>query len=291
MSSCAVSSCALRITDYSTLFYSRCTLFTLIMKIGIIGAGNMGGAIARGIARNTNHALVVSSPNRHGELDSLRLQFPAISVSTDNADAVCGADIIILAVKPWLIDNVMAELSGKIDYNRQVLASVVAGVDLNHLAGYAQDCDAPVVFRIIPNIAIAQGESMTFIAAKNAQDSQIGAICGIFEPMGRVMVVEERLMGAGTALASCGIAYAMRYVRAAMEGGIELGFTPRQSLEIVLQTVSGAVAMLAESGEHPEVAIDRVTTAGGITIKGLNAMERNGFSASVIEGLKASVTK
>ena len=251
----------------------------------------MGGAIARGIASGTNHTVAVGSPNRHGELDTLQSQFSSIAVSTDNADAVCGADIIVMAVKPWLIDAVMDELRGCIDLSRQMLVSVVAGVDLSHLESYAPAGTHPAVFRVIPNIAIAQGESMTFIAAKNAQDSQIGAICGIFEPMGRVMVVEERLMGAGTALASCGIAYAMRYVRAAMEGGIELGFPARQSLEIVLQTVSGAVAMLAESGEHPEVAIDRVTTAGGITIKGLNAMERNGFSASVIEGLKASVTK
>ena len=106
--------------------------------------------------------------------------------------------------------------------------------------------------------------------------------------MGKVQIVDERLMGVGTALASGGIAYAMRYIRAAMEGGIELGFTADRSLEIVLQTISGAVAMLVNSGEHPEAAIDRVTTAGGITIRGLNAMERSGFTTAVIEGLKAS---
>lgn len=81
----------------------------------------------------------------------------------------------------------------------------------------------------------------------------------------------------------------MRYVRAAMEGGVELGFTASQSLEIVLQTMTGAIATLADGNEHPEAAIDRVTTAGGITIRGLNAMERNGFSTAVIEGLKASL--
>ena len=129
---------------------------------------------------------------------------------------------------------------------------------------------------------------MTFIAHRNASESQINAVCGIFDALGKTMVVEERLMGAGTAIASGGIAYAMRYVRAAMEGGIELGFPARQSLEIVLQTLVGAVATLREGGEHPEAAIDRVTTAGGITIRGLNAMERNGFTTAVIEGLKAS---
>ena len=258
------------------------------MRIGIIGAGNMGGAIARGIAQTACHTVAVSSPNCHGELDALKSQYPAISISTDNTDAVRGADIIIIAVKPWLIDQVMDELKPVINFDCQMLASVVAGVDLDHLASYAGNESSPAVFRIIPNIAIAYGQSMTFIAAKNATESQLNVISGIFGDMGKVQIVEERLMGAGTALASCGIAYAMRYIRAAMEGGIELGFTADRSLEIVLQTISGAVAMLVNSGEHPEAAIDRVTTAGGITIRGLNAMERSGFTTAVIEGLKAS---
>lgn len=264
-------------------------ILSTIMKIGIIGAGNMGGAIARGIAHSTGYVLTVSSPNRHGELDSLKSQFPLINVSTRNVDAALGADIIIIAVKPWLIDTVMEELKGAIDPSRQMLASVVAGIDLDHLAGYAAADAHFAVFRIIPNIAIAYGQSMTFISAKNASESQINAVSGIFATMGKVQVVEERLMGAGTALASCGIAYAMRYVRAAMEGGIELGFPASQSLEIVLQTLAGAVAMLEGSGDHPEAAIDRVTTAGGITIRGLNAMERHGFTTAVIEGLKTSI--
>lgn len=263
-------------------------ILSTIMKIGIIGAGNMGGAIARGIAHSTGYVLTVSSPNRHGELDSLKSQFQLINVSTHNVDAALGADIIIIAVKPWLIDTVMEELKGAIDPSRQMLASVVAGIDLDHLAGYAAADAHFAVFRIIPNIAIAYGQSMTFISAKNASESQINAVSGIFATMGKVQVVEERLMGAGTALASCGIAYAMRYVRAAMEGGIELGFPASQSLEIVLQTLVGALAMLEGSGDHPEAAIDRVTTAGGITIRGLNAMESHGFTAAVIEGLRAS---
>ena len=258
------------------------------MKIGIIGAGNMGGAIARGIAMNTAHEVAVSSPNRHGELDALKSQCPGITTSTDNAVAASRADIVVIAVKPWLADEVMNKLGDNIDYARQIIVSVVAGIDLSHLESYACGNAVPAVFRVIPNIAIAQCQSMTFIAHRNASESQINAVCGIFDALGKTMVVEERLMGVGTAIASCGIAYAMRYVRAAMEGGIELGFPARQSLEIVLQTLVGAVATLREGGEHPEAAIDRVTTAGGITIRGLNAMERNGFTTAVIEGLKAS---
>ncbi len=249
----------------------------------------MGGAIARGLALNANHSITVCSPNRHNELDALHTQFPQITVSTDNATAVGDAQLIIVAVKPWLLDMVMNELRGAIDFSRQMLASVVAGVDLNHLESFDDEYTQRfAVFRIIPNIAIAHKQSMTFISAKNASTEQINAVADIFAELGKVQVVEERLMGAGTALASCGIAYAMRYVRAAMEGGVELGFPAQQSLEIVLQTMAGALAMLSQSSDHPEVAIDRVTTAGGITIRGLNAMERHGFTSAVIEGLKAS---
>ena len=121
--------------------------------------------------------------------------------------------------------------------------------------------------------------------------AQIAAVSEIFSRMGKVMVVEERLMGAGTALASCGIAYVMRYVRAATEGGVELGMYARDAQRIVEQTLQGAVALLRANQSHPEQEIDKVTTPGGITIRGLNAMEQAGFTNSVIQGLKASKTK
>ena len=113
-------------------------------------------------------------------------------------------------------------------------------------------------------------------------------ILHIFQELGDAMLVEERLMGAGMALASCGIAYAMRYIRAATEGGVELGMYARDAQRIVQQTLRGAVELLEATGGHPEEEIDKVTTPGGITIRGLNAMEQNGFSNSVIQGLKAS---
>jgi pyrroline-5-carboxylate reductase len=110
----------------------------------------------------------------------------------------------------------------------------------------------------------------------------------LFDTLGKASVIEERLMGAATALCSCGIAYAMRYVRAAMQGGVEMGIYPGESKDYVLQTLRGAVALLETTGNNPEVEIDKVTTPGGITIKGLNEMEANGFSNAVIKGLKAS---
>ena len=113
----------------------------------------------------------------------------------------------------------------------------------------------------------------------------------IFSAVGKAMIVDEGLMAAATSLASCGIAYALRYIRAAVEGGVELGFRAGDAQKIVMQTVKGAVDILEANGTHPEVEIDRVTTPGGLTIKGLNAMEEAGFTASVIEGLRASIKK
>jgi pyrroline-5-carboxylate reductase len=263
------------------------------MKIGIIGAGNMGGAIARGLAAgNLVDAadIAVACPDRHGELESIRSSNSDIVTTTVNAEAAKNADLVIVAVKPWLLDSVMAELKPVLDFSRQMLASVVAGVPLSHLAEFGlATSDKPVVFRLIPNIAIAVHESMTFVSALNASADQIDSLTSIFDELGKTMVVEERLMAAGTALASCGIAYALRYVRAAAEGGVELGFYADQAKEIVMQTMLGAVKVLESTGNNPEVEIDKVTTPGGITIKGLNAMEAAGFTNSVIASLKASV--
>ena len=121
----------------------------------------------------------------------------------------------------------------------------------------------------------------------DATTEETQTISNIFDELGGCLITEERLLGAGTTLASCGIAYAMRYVRAAAEGGVELGFKAKDATKIVLQTMEGAVKLLKATGEHPESAIDKVTTPGGVTIKGLNAMEHYGFSNAVIEGLKA----
>ena len=259
------------------------------MKIGIIGAGNMGGSIAAGLAKVGKEADLVLCDVNEKTLASYKAQYPGMTVSTDNEAAVDGTDVIIVVVKPWLIDVVMNPLVEKIDFKRQILISVVAGVPLDHLASYAGAyAEQAALFRMIPNLAIAYGESMTFLAQRGASAEQVAAVSELFGQVGDVMMIEERQMGACTALSSCGIAYVMRYIRAATEGGVELGLYPDQASRIMLQTMAGAVALLKATGHHPEVEIDRVTTPGGITIKGLNAMEANGFTNAVIAGIKAS---
>lgn len=284
------------------------------MKIAIIGTGNMGGAIAKGLIKSGTciPEEINCTAKSENTLNKLRGYNPALQVTHDNKEAVRGADIVILAVKPWLISDVIEEIRPVIDLKHQLIVSVAAGISLRDLTlllvpDYEQyeteriiaraeerepvfpDTFAePVLFRVVPNTAAEVLESVTFIASRGATGEQTESIRQLFSSIGYTMVVEEKLIPAGTSLASCGIAFAMRYIRAAMEGGVELGFRPQEAAGIVEHTVMGAAKLLIESGMHPEAEIDKVTTAGGITIKGLNAMEREGFTNAVIEGLKAS---
>lgn len=246
----------------------------------------MGGAIMRGLVKSGTclPEQIICTAKTEATLNRIKVYNANIRVSQDNAASVAEADIVVLAVKPWLIASVMEEICPIL--NKQIVVSVAAGVTLHDLAVMAGK-ELPI-FRAIPNTAVEALCGVTFIAQRGASDEQIEQVRLLFSALGYASVVGESLIPAGTALASCGIAFAMRYIRAAMEGGVELGFRPEEAARIVEHTVKGAATLLLESGAHPEVEIDKVTTAGGITIKGLNAMEKAGFTAAVIEGLKAS---
>lgn len=258
------------------------------MTIAIIGTGNMGGAILRGLIKSgtCRPEDLVCTAKSEATLNKIREYDGRIRVSNSNAEAAAEADIIILAVKPWLVAEVMEEIRPSLDLGRQMIVSVAAGITLRELVQWV---GAPLpLFRVIPNTAVEALCGVTFIAQHGATEEQTEEVKRLFSALGYALVVDEKLIYAGTALASCGIAFAMRYIRAAMEGGVELGFRPEEAARIVEHTVKGAATMLLESGAHPEAEIDKVTTAGGITIKGLNAMEKAGFTAAVIEGLKAA---
>ena len=265
------------------------------MKISIIGAGNMGGAIARGLSKGKHFAageIFVSDINE----DNLRKikDFNAdIHCNISNRESMEKADIIVLAVKPWLVESIAAEIQDKIDYNNQIILSIAAGVSLEKLKAVfpAKDGQIPTLFRMIPNTAIDVLESFSCITSYNATEDQEELLVSIFDELGKAMLVPESQLNAFMSLSSCGIAYAFRYIRAATEGGVEMGIYPNVAKEVVLQTLKGAVALLEANGTHPEVEVDKVTTPGGITIKGLNEMEHAGFSSAVISGLKASLIK
>lgn len=254
------------------------------MKIAIIGAGSIGGATAMGLATSgTSHDITVTTA--HAE--SLRkFEGYGVTPSLDNCAAAKGAELIILAIKPWLLKGVVDQISPVLDPSTQMVASMAPGVPSSELASWLPE-GMPLAY-VIPNTAAEVRQSMTFIAPVSTSAEQTLALKGIFDAIGEAMVVEERRLSAGTALASCGIAYALRYIRAASEGGVELGFFAHEAERIVAQTVKGAAAILQAHGSHPEAEIDKVTTPGGLTIRGLNAMEEHGFTNAVIKGLKAN---
>jgi len=251
----------------------------------------MGGSMVQGLIASQSIMpgdITVADPYQ-GILD--KLAESGVSVTTDNKAAAQEADVVMMVVKPWLVEQVVKEIKDEMDYNRQKLVVIAAGVKSEDILRWAarDDGSVPTLFLAIPNIAAAVMQSMTFVVPVNASPEDTKSVCGLFDLMGSSIVTEERLLAAGTTLASCGIAYAMRYVRAATEGGVELGFKAHQAEEIVLQTVKGAVELLQSRDQHPEAAIDLVTTPGGVTIKGLNEMEHAGFSSAVIRGLKAGM--
>jgi pyrroline-5-carboxylate reductase len=259
------------------------------MKIAMIGAGAMGGATVEGFIKSEffqNEDITVSDPSLQ-VVEKFAQQ--GVCATTENAVAAQGADVVMVCVKPWLVEQVLMSIKDSLDPQNQVLVVIAAGVKSESIRGWLGE-QCPPLFLCIPNIAIAQLQSMTFLVpCAAASQQQIELVKNIFEQLGQVIITDEQHLAAGTTLASCGIAYAMRYIRAAAEGGVELGFKADDAKQIVMQTVLGAVKLLEASGLHPEAAIDLVTTPGGVTIKGLNEMEHAGFTSAVIRGLKAGL--
>lgn len=252
----------------------------------------MGGAFAEGLLKGSifNPADVTVANRHEGKLKKFAAM--GASVTTDNKAAVQGADYVVIVVKPGVVKTVIDEIKPVLDYSRQSVLNMAASITLEQLHAWLERGNkVPRLFQVLPNVGIAEKASMTFIAPEDPADTLLPQVDKIFADLGQTMLTDEKMLIAGTALSGCGIAFAMRYVRAASEAGVELGFGANQAKDIVLQTLQGAVSLLKATGKHPEAAIDMVTTPGGMTIRGLNAMERNGFTNAVIEGVKGTLKK
>lgn len=264
------------------------------MKLTVIGGGNMGGAIVRGLVQGS-----ILKPENitvidiyEAPLNALKEYNSSIQVSLNNYESVSKADIVILAVKPWLIIDTLLDIKFMLDYSRQLIVSVAAGITIQQMSetllkGHINQQD-PVLFRVVPNTAIAVGESITLVASSsNASEEQESLILKIFDELGSTMLLDEDKIVAGTALTSCGIAFFFRYVKAAMSAGVEMGFYAKDAQEMIVKTMLGAATLLDKTKGYPEEEIDKVTTPGGITIKGINELEANGFTNAIIKALKA----
>lgn len=257
------------------------------MKIAIIGAGNMGGAITRALAPESSFSITLSNPTMP-KLEAIKKDFPTVNITTDNVEAVIDADIVILAVKPWLMKDIIEEIKPRLVYKRNIIVSPAGGIDIETLDLWLKRGDElPTVFRVIPDTALSVGKSMTFICGERWEPSQYEVIDYIFRRMGDVAFIDEKRMDAATALSSCGIAYVYKYIQACVQAGVEMGFRPDEALRYVCATVDGATAMLAHPGATPQKEIDKVTTPGGMTIKGINTLEHNGFTSAIIKAILA----
>ena len=258
------------------------------MKIAIIGGGNLGSAIAAGLLKSNFCAAENITITKRNIATLTWLQEKGINISSDNKEATANADVIILAIKPFQIKEILEEIKSSVNYN-QLLISVVTGISLDEIKSIVGN-EVSVV-RAMPNTAIAIQESITCLSSDKINKDQLAYTQALFAALGKTVLIDEKLMNAATVLGACGTAYAMRYIRASVQGGIEIGFDAATASLIAAQTVKGAAELLLTTKTHPEQEIDKVTTPKGCTIAGLNEMEHQGFSSAIIKGIAASFHK
>ena len=252
-------------------------------KVGIIGAGNIGCAIAKGLVDfgKMSPSDVFLSRKKNSLLSDL--QKAGYSV-TDNTTIAKECEIVLLAVLPGQAKDVILELKDELTSGNKTLVSVVSAVSIQELEEWTGD-EVQVV-RIMPNTAAEYGASMTCIAGED--DDSVEQVRQLFEPLGQTMVIKEQLMPAATIMGACGIAFFLRFIRAVSQGGIQIGFHADEAGSIAAQTALGAAQLMMKTGNHPETEIDRVTTPMGVTIAGLNEMEHFGLSSAMIKGIVKS---
>ncbi|MCH2215578.1 MAG: pyrroline-5-carboxylate reductase [Flavobacteriales bacterium] len=255
------------------------------LRIAIIGTGNLGKAMALGLLDSGYSANKLTLTRRNTEKLAAFKEKGCV-VTSNNKEAISNAELLIFAVKPYNIHQILGEVAAAIDAKKHRVVSVVTGVNMSNLTALLPK-DVPF-FRAMPNTAADVNESITCICHTNAGTEEVDEVNTVFSTMGKTTFIQEELMDAATVLGACGIAYVMRFIRAMVQGGIEIGFDAKTASSIVTQTVKGAADLLIERGSHPESEIDKVTTPKGCTIAGLNEMEHHGFSSSLIKGIRTS---
>jgi pyrroline-5-carboxylate reductase len=261
------------------------------MKIAIIGVGNLGYSIAVGILSQKKEinckSLYLTKRNTaslsHFEKVSL------VKTTDDNRRAVKYSNVIILAVQPTQLMEVLEEIQDLIDPKKHTIISVATGRKIEEIEAMIKQ-NVPVI-RCMPNTAISVGQSMTCISANDKGKENFHIAKSIFNALGETMCIDESLMQAATVICASGIAFWMRLIRATTQGAVQLGFHSEEAQKLSMQTCLGAASLLIDSQSHPEQEIDKVTTPSGCTIEGLNEMEHQGLSSSIIKGLVTSYEK
>jgi pyrroline-5-carboxylate reductase len=258
------------------------------MKIAILGTGNLGKAIANGLLESNlvkPKDLTLTKRN-YKSLSLFKKQ--GVTITNNNKNAIKDKGVVFLCVQPHKLNDVINDVKSHFSKDCIVI-STITGISLKQLKN---DLDHKLsLFRAMPNTAIAIKESMTCMSTENGTDKQKKTVQKLFDALGESLFIDDELMGSATVLAASGTAFALRYLRAAMQGGIEIGFESEDAQKIAAQTIKGATSLILKHNSHPESEIDKVTTPLGITITGLNKMEQEGFSSALIHGIQASYQK
>jgi pyrroline-5-carboxylate reductase len=257
------------------------------MKIAIIGTGNLGKSIAKGLISN-NAITSLYLTKRNLEDISNFDGYSNVLLTTDNIEAVQKSDILIFAVQPAHFESILHEIKPHLTDNH-VIISTITGYTIPKIEKIIRS--EQFIIRAMPNTAIAVGKSMTCLCCNIMGQKRIKVAEAIFNRLGNSLVIPEGQMQAATVVCASGIAFWMRLIRATTQAAIQLGFDAKEAQELAMYTSEGAANLLITTGNHPEQEIDKVTTPKGCTIEGLNEMEHKGLSSSLIQGMVTSFKK
>ena len=259
-------------------------------KVAIIGGGNLGSAIARGLVAAGLRTPGTITITRRSEPPLGPFRDEGFEATTDNVLAARSAGVVIVAVRPKQMNAVLEAIAPALDAEHQILISTATDVRIADIRAHVGD--AIPVLRAMPNIGVAVGESMTCLACEGTTpEAAKEAATTIFSALGSAAFIAEDQMTPATALCACGIAFFLRAIRAASQGGVQVGFHADEAIRLAAQTAKGAAELILAKDAHPESLIDTVTTPLGVTIAGLNEMEHQGFSSALIRGIVESAEK
>ena len=255
-------------------------------KIAIIGCGNLGMSILNGLLADDSIVPSNITVTKRDVSSLSHLTEIGVNITSDNKKAIENSDVVIVALKPYTILEVLEKNKTSFLPKQHILVSLATGVSLEEI----QQAVSPelTIYRAMPNTSADVGTSMTCVCSTVEDENSKEVVLNVFNSIGKTIFIKEDLMDAATVLGACGIAYVLRFIRGMIQGGIQIGFDAETASSIVNQTVKGAAELLIERKEHPEFEIDKVTTPKGCTIAGLNEMEHNGFSSSLIKGILTS---
>ena len=253
-------------------------------RVAVLGTGKMGGILLQALLKNNLLSPELTCATvQHEERAKMLGAKLNVKVGTDNAAAVKGADIILVAVKPQVVQEVMREIRGQIT-PQQLIVSVAASVPTSMIESCLPD-NIPVI-RAMPNTPCSIGSGMTAVCkGKYADAGQVAMTCRMFDVVGRTVVIDEKHMDAVTGLSASGPAYIYIILESLAEAGVKVGLPRDVATLLAAQTTLGAARVVLETGDHPALLKDAVTTPAGCTIDGIMELEEGKLRVTLIKAV------